>query len=121
MAKQWVFKDDLDGSEDDVATYHFAFGGKDNMEVWEIDLGPANVAKLKEALQPFIAQAREPEDEEPATPAARRGKSKRANNYPKYDREAFRVWAEENNVSLASRGRPKLADVQAFVAQAKQG
>ncbi len=117
MGQRTVFHDDLDDSEEDVATYHFAFGVKDQMETWEIDLGPANAAKLKEALQPFIDKAREPEDEEastPATPRARGGKRK--NNYPSYDREAFRAWAQKNDVSVPQRGRPKLADVQAFLA-----
>lgn len=118
MGQRTVFHDDLDNSEEDVATYHFAFGVKDEMETWEIDLGPANAAKLKEALQPFIDKAREPEDEQSSAPAPVRGKgSKRANNYPTYDRAEFKAWAEKNNVSVPERGRPKLADVLAFVEQ----
>jgi hypothetical protein len=118
MGQRTVFHDDLDDSEGDVATYHFAFGVKDQTETWEIDLGAANAARLREALQPFIDKARKPEDDEVSTPASRRTTgSRRANNYPVYDRADFKGWAEKNNVSVPERGRPKLADVLAFVAQ----
>jgi hypothetical protein len=52
-----VMIDDLDGAElhvDEARTVQFALEGKS----YEIDLGPANTAGLREALAPYIAAGR---------------------------------------------------------------
>lgn len=59
------YRDDLDGTEAAAPTvdrYHFAFGRKDQMVTWEIDLTEDNYGRLQEALQEFLAVAREPKD-----------------------------------------------------------
>lgn len=48
-----VYKDDLDGSEEGVKVVKFGIDGIN----YEIDLGPANHAKLRELLAPYVAVA----------------------------------------------------------------
>ncbi|WBB78566.1 Lsr2 family protein [Micromonospora sp. WMMD882] len=49
-----VVTDDLDHSTDNVGTYRFALDGV----VYEIDLAPHNLARLREALAPYVAAGR---------------------------------------------------------------
>ncbi|GGM28783.1 hypothetical protein GCM10011608_11940 [Micromonospora sonchi] len=49
-----VVTDDLDHSTDNVGTYRFALDGV----VYEIDLAPHNLARLREALAPYNAAGR---------------------------------------------------------------
>ncbi|WP_431895498.1 histone-like nucleoid-structuring protein Lsr2 [Micromonospora haikouensis] len=49
-----VVTDDMDHSTDNVGTYRFALDGV----VYEIDLAPHNLARLREALAPYIAAGR---------------------------------------------------------------
>ncbi len=55
MAKTVIVRltDDIDGGDADE-TVHFALDGRS----YEIDVNIANAARLREALQPFIAKAR---------------------------------------------------------------
>ena len=55
MAKTVIVRltDDIDGGDADE-TVHFALDGRS----YEIDVNMANAARLREALQPFIAKAR---------------------------------------------------------------
>ena len=56
MAKrvQHILYDDLDASTDGVATHHIGLDGV----VYEIDLTEANLARLRDALAPFLAAGR---------------------------------------------------------------
>ncbi|MFV2102108.1 Lsr2 dimerization domain-containing protein [Micromonospora sp. LOL_024] len=49
-----VVTDDLDHSTDNVTTHHLALDGM----VYEIDLGPDNLRRLREALAPYINAGR---------------------------------------------------------------
>lgn len=46
--------DDMDHSTDNVGTYRFALEGVE----YEIDLAPHNLARIREALAPYIAAGR---------------------------------------------------------------
>ncbi|MFC8845822.1 MULTISPECIES: Lsr2 family protein [unclassified Micromonospora] len=59
-----VVTDDLDHSIDNVGTYRFALDGVE----YEIDLAAHNLARLREALAPYVAAGRRL----PKRPAARR-------------------------------------------------
>ncbi len=56
MAKRvlHILVDDLDASTDGVATHHVGIDGV----IYEIDLTDANLAKLRDALAPFLAAGR---------------------------------------------------------------
>ncbi|NMH96246.1 Lsr2 dimerization domain-containing protein [Pseudonocardia acidicola] len=99
MAKQTTVTliDDLDGSEADEQV-EFAVDGK----AYEIDLSAANVARLREALAPFISAARRA--------SGRRGSSSTATapSRPTADREqnqAIREWAQQQGMKISERGR----------------
>ncbi len=88
--------DDLDGSvaEEQVA---FSVDGR----AYEIDLSPANSARLREALAPYVS-------------AARRAGGRRASSVatatarPSTDREqnqAIREWAVQQGMKISERGR----------------
>ncbi|RNH99673.1 Lsr2 family protein [Micromonospora aurantiaca] len=49
-----VVTDDLDHSSDNVTTHHLALDGV----VYEIDLGPDNLQRLREALAPYVTVGR---------------------------------------------------------------
>lgn len=54
MATKTIKVDDLDGSEGEIGTVPFSFGGRD----YEIDLSVANLDKLSELLMPYIKAGR---------------------------------------------------------------
>ena len=88
--------DDLDGTqaEEQVA---FAVDGRS----YEIDLSPANSARLRDALAPFISAARRA--------GGRRGSAgATATVRPSTDREqnqAIREWAATQGMKISERGR----------------
>ncbi|MGC4885744.1 histone-like nucleoid-structuring protein Lsr2 [Micromonospora sp. DT227] len=49
-----VVTDDLDHSSDNVTTHHLALDGV----AYEIDLGPDNLRRLREALAPYLSAGR---------------------------------------------------------------
>ncbi len=51
---RYIVHDDFDGTTDGVGTYRFALQGRE----YEIDLSPANLTRLREALAPFITAGR---------------------------------------------------------------
>lgn len=98
MAKQTTVTlvDDLDGSEAEEQI-EFAVDGRS----YEIDLSAANVARLRDALSPFVS-------------AARRTGGRRASGgnapvaRPSTDREqnqAIREWAQAQGMKISERGR----------------
>lgn len=97
MAKQTtvILVDDLDGSE---ATEQVEFGVDGRS--YEIDLSPANSAKLREALAPFISAARRPGGHRSSSaPAPSRPASDRVQN------QAIREWAVAQGMKISERGR----------------
>lgn len=84
-----VITDDLDGSSQAEAVSF----GLDGLG-YEIDLGPGNRERLREALQPFID-------------AGRRAGRRRSPRSAAYRREtaAIRAWAMEQGLKVAERGR----------------
>ena len=98
MAKQTTVTlvDDLDGSEADEQI-EFAVDGRS----YEIDLSAANVARLREALSPFISAARR-------TGGRRSSGGSAAPSRPSTDREqnqAIREWAQQQGMKISERGR----------------
>ncbi len=95
--------DDINGTEG-AATVRFAFEGTD----YEIDLADANTAKLREALDPFLANARK------VGKAASR--SSKTNSAGKPDLTAVREWAQANGHKVAARGRIPASVTEAYEA-----
>jgi len=88
-----VITDDIDGSPD-AQTVSFGVDGV----TYEIDLAPANKAKLSAAFAPFIAAGRR----------ASRGGRRRGPGRPaaeRVDRAAVRSWAREAGLAVSERGR----------------
>ncbi len=97
MAKQTTVTlvDDIDGSEADEQV-EFAVDGR----TYEIDLSSANVARLRDALGPFISAARRT--------GGRRSSTTTAAARPSTDREqnqAIREWAQRQGMKISERGR----------------
>jgi hypothetical protein len=99
--------DDLDGSPADEKV-RFALGGSQ----YEIDLSSKNAEKLRAALKPYIDVARPPGSgaqsvaRGPGRPKGATGK--RASSGAAalgVDPKAVRVWADENNIDVPTRGR----------------
>ncbi|WFE59566.1 Lsr2 family protein [Micromonospora sp. WMMD712] len=78
-----VVTDDLDHSTDNVGTYRFALDGVE----YEIDLAAHNLARLREALAPYVAAGRRL----PKRPAARRNPGARDGRSA--DAEVREFWA----------------------------
>jgi hypothetical protein len=106
MAKTVIVKltDDIDGGDADE-TVRFALDGKS----YEIDLSAANAAKVRDALQPFIAKARPAGDDGKATRAARRAPAVETMYSQLTDEEKtrFRAWADMATARRISDARVK--------------
>lgn len=107
--------DDLDGSGD-AETRSFALDGK----TYEIDLSKENQIKLEEALDPFIAAAR---NAGRAAARGRRGRSSASESQGTSGRaadqarnQAIRQWAQENGHTVSQRGRISKSVVDAYEA-----
>lgn len=88
--------DDLDGTvigPSEGGTVTFALDGAN----YEIDLGRANQQQLRDALAPFIAQARSTGRRASASPRKRSSGSS--------DTAAVREWAQRNGYTVGDRGR----------------
>jgi len=95
---QVVLTDDLDGREA-AETISFALDGTS----YEIDLSAKNAAKLRTALQPFVAAARSDEATNPAMTSAPRGRD--AQGGSPVSSQAVRAWARAHRIPLSPRGR----------------
>ena len=93
MASKTIIVDDLDGSEG-AQTIQFSIQGSD----YEVDLTDSNVAKLQEALEPYVKVARK---------AGVGGRIRRAVGADKssVDLKALRAWADSNGIEVPKRGR----------------
>ncbi|OJX65941.1 MAG: hypothetical protein BGO95_05940 [Micrococcales bacterium 73-13] len=109
MAIKTVHIDDLDGTPlSGNSTTRFSLNGVE----YEIDLAPANAAKLKAALAPFIKAGRRVGA--PAAKAAprRRGGGRHSNGAK--DVTAIREWARANGHSVGDRGRIPASILEAY-------
>ncbi|HEY4991214.1 MAG TPA: Lsr2 family protein [Nakamurella sp.] len=88
-----VTTDDLDGSQG-AETVAFGLDGVS----YEIDLAPANRARLSGVLAPFIAAGRRV-----SRSSHRYGAGTAARSQP--DRAAVRAWAREAGLAVSERGR----------------
>lgn len=96
-----VLVDDIDGSE---ATQTVSFGLDGSS--FEIDLGDANAAALREALAPYIGHARK-------VGGARRGRRSTVTSLGPSSKE-IRDWARSNGFEVSDRGRVSAEIRQAF-------
>ena len=93
-----VLVDDIDGT-DAEETVSFALDGRD----YEIDLNSKNVAKLRDALAPYVGHAR------------RAGGRKRGRTGGPSPAD-IRSWARENGFDVPDRGRVSQQVRDAYVA-----
>jgi hypothetical protein len=106
MAQKTItqYFDDLDGSPlEESNTIAFSLGRKS----YEIDLSTENLAKLEEAMAPFIQAAR-PAGNAPA------GRSSSARKPSDRDLADVRAWAAQNGHTVSERGRVPAAVLQAY-------
>lgn len=92
MATRTVLVDDMDGGDADT-TIAFVING----ESYSLDLSPANAAKFHEAIQPFVAAAKER--------AAKHASSFDAELAGVEQRTAIREWARKKGLEVSDRGR----------------
>lgn len=100
MAKTVIVKltDDIDGDDADE-TVSFALNGRS----YDIDLSSKNVARLREALEPFISKARVR-----SGPAPRAAAAETMYSQLKDDEKArFRAWADMATARRISDARVK--------------
>jgi hypothetical protein len=105
MAKTTVVTvtDDIDGS-DGAETVSFSFDGQS----FEIDLGPKNMDKFRQSLQPFIDSSRR---------VTRQGTTRSARpRSSRKDSGAIRAWAAEQGLAVSERGRIPAAVVAKYEA-----
>lgn len=88
--------DDIDGSE---ATETVRFGLENHS--FEIDLSGANAQNLRDALQPYLTNARR------VSAKASRTTASSPSVTTGVDNKAVRRWAESNGVAVNPRGRIK--------------
>ena len=98
MAKKTtvMLVDDLDGSQAEEQV-SFAVDGRS----YEIDLSAANVARLRDALAPYISAARRTGGRRgtAAAPVVSRPSTDREQN------QAIREWAVQQGMKISERGR----------------
>ncbi|MGA5304599.1 histone-like nucleoid-structuring protein Lsr2 [Nucisporomicrobium flavum] len=109
MARQivTVLTDDLDGGDAD-RTVEFGLDGAN----YTIDLSDKNIAKLRKALDPYLAAgtriSRSASTGRRGAPAAGSLRSNREQN------QAIREWASKNGFELSARGRIPSTIVEAY-------
>ena len=112
MAKQTTVKlvDDLDGSEA-VDTVAFGFEGRQ----YEMDLSDKNAAKLREALAPFVASARQIGGGRRRRTSPKTAPTSKARQMTDRERTAaIREWARQHGHQVADRGRIPSSIVEAY-------
>jgi hypothetical protein len=101
MVREFLYRDDLDGSTESVRTLSFAVEGQD----YEIDLSEGNVQRFHEALEPFVSKGRQIKRQAGTT--RRRGEGRRSEGGGRDDIPQIRAWAEANGHEVSARGRIK--------------
>lgn len=89
---QLIVIDDIDGSEN-AETIRFGLDGVD----YEIDLGPANSEKLREAITPWVEKARRV--------GGRKNTAKKSGGRTPAELQAIREWARAQGMQVSDRGR----------------
>jgi hypothetical protein len=103
--------DDLDSSQGDVSTVQIAL----DKTSYEIDLSPADQARLRETIARYLDVATEVKTK----PVTRRGKKSAPIGNARPDKEqtqAIREWAKANGHPVSNRGRIPAAIQEAFAA-----
>lgn len=113
MAIQTVLIDDFDGTplSGNSSSTTFSLNGAQ----YEIDLGPENAVKLRDALAPFIKAGRRVGGSGSAKSAPRRRGAGRHSNGSN-DVTAIREWARANGYSIGDRGRIPATVIAAYEA-----
>jgi Lsr2 len=105
MARQEIISDDLDGSPG-ASPVTF---GLEHRE-YTIDLGSANLGRLRDALAPFIAAAQ-------AQASGARGRTTtRGSTEREYNLVELREWAAKKKLKVPARGRVPRAIVEQYKA-----
>ena len=115
MAIKTVLIDDFDGTplSGNSSSTTFSINGAQ----YEIDLGPANAQKLKDALAPFVKAGRRVGASSSAgAKAAPRRRSGRHSNGAN-DVTAIRAWAQAQGLKVGDRGRIPAEILAAYAAQ----
>jgi hypothetical protein len=119
MAQKVIIVDDLDGSEHDVTTIQLSVDG----DTYEIDLSPSNLARLRQAVQPFTTAGRRVGTRKSPTSNGRSraakdmaaGKAKDTAAGKRDGRAArIRAWAKDNGYDLPAFGRIPNEVVEAY-------
>lgn len=100
---QKILIDDLDGGTANE-TVTFSIDGNH----YEIDLSDENAKKLREALNPFVSNARR------ADPPSRRRRSQRT--MPREKSAEIRSWAKARGLPVSERGRIAASVVKQYEA-----
>jgi hypothetical protein len=102
MARQQivVYKDDLDGTEEGVRPVKFGLDGVN----YEIDLAPANYAKLKDALAPYVEAGSKVSGRGVASRIAPARRAAAAAEQKEFNARV-RDWAAANGHKVKPRGR----------------
>jgi Lsr2 len=102
MVREFLLRDDLDGSTENVRNLTYTVDGQD----YEIDLSEDNVQRFHEALEPFVAKSREVKRQ--AAPTRRRGDGRRSSaGSTRDDIPQIRQWAQAAGFDVSERGRIK--------------
>jgi hypothetical protein len=111
MAQKVIIVDDLDGSEHDVTTIQLSVDG----DTYEIDLSPSNLARLRQAVQPFTAAGRRVGTRKSPT---NKGRSRAPKDMAAGKRDGraarMRAWAKDNGYDLPAFGRIPNEVVEAY-------
>ncbi|GMA32439.1 histone-like nucleoid-structuring protein Lsr2 [Litorihabitans aurantiacus] len=90
-----VLEDDIDGgTADETVTF-----GLDGVS-YEIDLSDANASKLRDALAPWVGQARRAGGRKATGARSSKPRASRGS-----DASAIRAWAADNGHTVSERGR----------------
>lgn len=100
-----VLVDDLDGS-DAIETVVFGVDGVS----YEIDLSEKNAKKLRDALAPYVADARRTGGRR----STGRGGGRSSSSSAAGDTSEIRAWARANNYEVSDRGRISAAVQEAY-------
>jgi hypothetical protein len=103
---QVILEDDIDGGTA-VETITFGLDGSS----YEIDLSKKNAAKLRDALSPYVANARRSGR---ASGAAKRGGGRGSARSDRNRIQAIREWARTNGHAVSDRGRIPATIVEAY-------
>lgn len=118
VAKETIIKmiDDLDGGPADE-TVAFDFDGVS----YEIDLSDKNAAKLRKALEPYVAKGTRVNHRVTVRSGGRGVRTTTGRSIAATDREqnkAIRAWAAKKKLDVAPRGRIKADIIEQYHRQA---